>query len=302
MARLVPRALVVTVTLVVALAAVGSSARAAETRSVTIANFVYDPQTITVNVGDTVAWRNTDQAPHTVTADSGGFDSGRMDNGAEFSFTFTEAGTFPYYCTFHGGPGGAGQSGTVVVQAAAAQPTAAPAAPAQQPAAATGSIEAGDQAVVNNTITVARATISQDGWIAVHKAGPDGSLLLTPLVGVAPIKAGDNGNVVIQLTEPVAAGAPLWPMLHIDAGTLGTYEFPGGPDTPVVANGMPVMQQITIQAGADAQPAPAAQPTPPAQLPNTGAGDEPLGWLVGGALALLAGGALVVRRVRARGV
>lgn len=154
----------------------------------------------------------------------------------------------------------------------------------------TGSITVSDQAVVNNTITVSMATISQDGWIIVHKADADGKLLLTPPVGMAQIKAGDNANVVIQLNEPVAAGAPLWPMLHIDEGTMGTYEFPNGPDTPVTADGKPVMKMITVQAAAAA----------PTALPNTGAGDSaPLGLMLGFALALLAGGLLIARRRQA---
>jgi LPXTG-motif cell wall-anchored protein len=258
---------------------------AADTVTVSMKDFKFEPKTITVRVGDTVTWKNDDQAPHTAQADDGSFDSDDMGAGQSFSFTATKAGTFPYYCEYHGGPNGAGMAGTLVVQEAAAQPQ-----PTTAPAAAatpTGTIQVADQRVVNNTITVAKATISQDGWIAVHKAGPDGQLLLTPLVGIAPINAGDNANVVVTLTEPVAAGAPLWPMLHIDAGAIGAYEFPGGPDVPVVANGMPVMQQIAVQGAGG-----------PAQLPNTGGQDAPLGLLVGAGLLLLGGALLLQRRQR----
>ncbi len=77
---------------------------------------VFEPATVTINVGDTVTWRNTDDVPHTSTSDDGVWDSGALAAGEEFSFTFEEAGTFPYFCEFH-----PGMEGTVVVQEAAQQ-------------------------------------------------------------------------------------------------------------------------------------------------------------------------------------
>jgi len=73
--------------------------------------------TLTIAPGTTVVWRNEDKAPHTVTADDGSYDSGNMGQGAEFSHTFTQAGEYPYYCAYHGGPGGTGMSGKVIVKA-----------------------------------------------------------------------------------------------------------------------------------------------------------------------------------------
>ena len=87
-----------------------------QTVPVTIKDFAYSPKELTVAVGTTVTWTNEDTTAHTVTADNGTFDSKNMDQGATFSFTFTQAGTFAYYCTYHGGPGGKGMSGTVIVQ------------------------------------------------------------------------------------------------------------------------------------------------------------------------------------------
>ena len=46
------------------------------------------------------------------------FDSGNLNNGDSFTHTFTTTGSFPYYCQYHGGPGGSGMSGTVTVSAA----------------------------------------------------------------------------------------------------------------------------------------------------------------------------------------
>ncbi len=102
----------------------------------------FEPRNLTVRAGTTVRWANTGQRPHTVTADTGAFNSGNLDPGANFSFTFNSAGTYPYFCEYHGTRGGQGMAGTITVTAAEAaapaQPEAQPAAPAQpaaQPAA-----------------------------------------------------------------------------------------------------------------------------------------------------------------------
>lgn len=102
-------------------AAPAPAAPAAATRNVDIKDNAFDAKAITVNVGDTLTWTIAGQNEHTVTADNGSFDSDDLKAGEKttFSFTFTKAGTFAYYCKYHGGPGGIGMSGTIVVQAAA---------------------------------------------------------------------------------------------------------------------------------------------------------------------------------------
>jgi LPXTG-motif cell wall-anchored protein len=106
--------------------------------TVEMQDFVFAPKTITIAAGTTVNWPNTGQAPHTSTSDTGLWDSGQKAAGESFSFTFREAGTFPYYCTLHGTPGGVGMAGTVIVTAAQAPAPAATRAPA--PAAPTATI------------------------------------------------------------------------------------------------------------------------------------------------------------------
>src|SRR5215210_5262261 len=78
----------------------------------------FQPSQITVDAGDEVDWSSTGQNPHTVTADDGSFASGTLQPGESFSTTFDAASSFAYYCEFHGGPGGTGMSGVVVVRAA----------------------------------------------------------------------------------------------------------------------------------------------------------------------------------------
>ncbi len=85
---------------------------------VSLQNLAFIPNTITVPVGTTVMWMNdeTSPIPHTVTsgtpnAPSGMFDSGPLNPGQSFQFTFTTPGTFAYFCRIHG----AAMTGTVVV-------------------------------------------------------------------------------------------------------------------------------------------------------------------------------------------
>ena len=59
------------------------------------------PEDLTINVGDTVVWTNNDDSPHTVTADDDEFNSGNLAEGATWSYTFTEAGTYDYHCNYH---------------------------------------------------------------------------------------------------------------------------------------------------------------------------------------------------------
>ncbi len=86
-----------------------------EQAAVKLVNFEFAPRELTVKVGTTVVWTSEDNPTHTVTADDGSFDSGTMRKGDTFSHTFTQAGEYPYYCAFHGAPGGVGMSGVVIV-------------------------------------------------------------------------------------------------------------------------------------------------------------------------------------------
>jgi plastocyanin len=62
----------------------------------------FSPETIEIKTGQTVEWTNDDLTPHTVTSQGpGDLNSGSIDAGAAWRHTFTQAGSFPYYCTFH---------------------------------------------------------------------------------------------------------------------------------------------------------------------------------------------------------
>jgi plastocyanin len=71
------------------------------TAEVRIDNFSFGPATLTVPVGTSVTWINRDDIPHTVVSTDGAFKSKVLDTDEKFSFTFSKAGTYPYFCSIH---------------------------------------------------------------------------------------------------------------------------------------------------------------------------------------------------------
>ena len=78
-----------------------NAAQSAATAEVSIDNFSFRPQTLTVAVGATVTWTNRDDIPHTVVSDDAVFKSKARDTDEKFSYTFDKAGTYPYHCSLH---------------------------------------------------------------------------------------------------------------------------------------------------------------------------------------------------------
>jgi plastocyanin len=77
------------------------SASAASAHAVRIIDFGYSPRTITIRGGDTITWTNSGKAPHSATATDHSFDTGLLTTGKSASHTFTNAGTYSYYCVVH---------------------------------------------------------------------------------------------------------------------------------------------------------------------------------------------------------
>ena len=88
------------------------AAPAADT-AVKIDNFTFAPQRVTVKAGTTVTWTNQDDIPHTVTSATKAFRSKALDTDDKFSFTFTTAGVYEYFCSLH-----PHMTGTIVVEGA----------------------------------------------------------------------------------------------------------------------------------------------------------------------------------------
>lgn len=95
-------------------------------------------------------------------------------------------------------------------------------------------IDAPDQFVENNSITISSVTLSQDGFVVVHAGDAQN---FGEVIGFTAVPAGTSSDVTVELT-----GTPtdvLWPMLHVDTGVAGEYEFGTveGADSPVAVNG-----------------------------------------------------------------
>jgi plastocyanin len=78
---------------------VAAAAGGAGGGTVRMAGLAFAPATLTVARGATVVFDNDDTAPHTVTARSGGVDSGVIDPGRQFRLTVTDG--FDYFCSIH---------------------------------------------------------------------------------------------------------------------------------------------------------------------------------------------------------
>ena len=68
---------------------------------VRIVNYGFDPGNLRITAGTTVTWKNSDPVGHTATADAGVWGSPLLERGDEWSYTFTEPGTYTYFCAPH---------------------------------------------------------------------------------------------------------------------------------------------------------------------------------------------------------
>ena len=101
----------------------------ATTYDIVLTGSSFEPDQISIEVGDTVIWHNDSGLEHTTTSDDGFWDSDVLEPGDTFSYTFTDKGPhvdpdegygeFDFYCQFHGGAGLHGMSGSVFVYDAA---------------------------------------------------------------------------------------------------------------------------------------------------------------------------------------
>jgi plastocyanin len=219
-------------------------AAAPQTFNIEIGDNTFTPNKISIPVGATVVWTDKGQHPHTVTADDASFDSQELHNGDTFKQTFDTAGTFPFFCKFHGGKGAEGMSGSIVVVAPAAT---APAPAAAQPTVApTGNATTVQVAIGDNTFTPKQINVPVGGTV-VWTHGGQRQHTVTADDGSFKSDTLKNGDTFKQTFNT--------------AGTFAYYcEFHGGP-------GGAAMSGVIVVGGSDTPPAaPTAAPTtaPPA--------------------------------------
>jgi plastocyanin len=80
----------------------GSAAPSSKVQAVTIADYTYEPATITIPAGSTITFSNEDSTPHTATSKkSGAFETGSIDTGKSAKLILDQPGTYAYFCAFH---------------------------------------------------------------------------------------------------------------------------------------------------------------------------------------------------------
>ncbi|MDR9419789.1 hypothetical protein [Gracilimonas sp.] len=115
------------------------------------------------------------------------------------------------------------------------------------------SISVSDQAVDNGSITISETNTNQIGFVVLHRDTGDDAPVVPASIGHGQVYLGQNSDLVINLDEgeTLESGEKVWAMLHIDNGTIGSYEFDGSEgsnDPPVFdeSNNI-VMVQFTIE-------------------------------------------------------
>ncbi len=183
----------------------------------------FDPIEVTTDVGSKVVWSNDDTAAHTVTSgtiedsESVGavFDSSLFMAGKTFSYTFEEAGEFPYFCVVH-----PWMSGTVIVQEHGDEPD--------------GEHENGAEE------GHAMAMTSDGAWtISVHSGVPTADEELELEVGFDDAE-GNSDHTNYQITATQDGVEVLSEEGHAHPGELGTHT------TAALTSDSPVDVQVTI--------------------------------------------------------
>ncbi len=117
-----------------------------------------------------------------------------------------------------------------------------------------------DQTLAAGTVTIDTVVAEEDGFIVVHAFDANGEVVLTPPLGLTYIEAGENRYVSVSLDSELLAqygydeAKNVLPMLHIDANENQTYEFPDGPDVPVIVDEAPLTAVLELSQPLDVTP------------------------------------------------
>ena len=110
-------------------------------------------------------------------------------------------------------------------------------------------VEAADQDVSNGIVSAEKVMAGENGWLVVHRT--DDEMKPGPVVGYAPLRAGENTDVTAILQEEVKSGEMLMLMVHAEEGGMktGVFEYTLGAkeDGPIKPDGNLVMQVVTAK-------------------------------------------------------
>lgn len=107
-------------------------------------------------------------------------------------------------------------------------------------------VMAADQDVSNGVVSAEKVVAGANGWMVVHRTGED--MKPGPVVGYAPLRAGETSDVAVILQEEVKSGEMLMLMVHAEEGGMktGVFEYTLGAkeDGPIKIDDKLVMQVI----------------------------------------------------------
>ncbi len=97
-------------------------------------------------------------------------------------------------------------------------------------------LDVADQFLDGDNVTIPAVTMAVPGWVVIHSESDGGP---GPVLGQTPVQPGTTTDVTVALAAEGRTSV-LWPMLHVDDGAVGTYEFDGssGLDSPAAAGGV----------------------------------------------------------------
>ncbi len=81
--------------------AAGAARNSSASNTISIDNFTFNAQTLTVRPGTRVTWVNHDDVPHKIVSTDKKFSSPVLDTDGTFTYTFTTPGTYEYFCSIH---------------------------------------------------------------------------------------------------------------------------------------------------------------------------------------------------------
>ena len=120
-------------------------------------------------------------------------------------------------------------------------------------------VKVSDQPLNNGMIKIDEVFSVGPGWVVIYTINTNGQP--DAPVGHAPVKDGDNKDVMVQI-DAAKVGGQLYALLHVDRGAVGTFEFPG-PDGPVMMGVQMVVGKFTITSPAANSANGATEPAPP---------------------------------------
>lgn len=175
---------------------------------VAMQGYAFAPSSLTVRVGDTVTWTNGDTAPHDVKTTSGpvAIHSPMLSKGQSWTYTFTAAGSYGYYCTVH-----PDMTARITVLP---KPTPTPTPTSHHHDSGTSN----ENGTSHETMPMPTRTASARA--TAKSPEPSRSPSPSPSASTAPSAAPSVAAAAPQ-TEPVAAARPLQPLLLLTGLVAG---------------------------------------------------------------------------------